>query len=139
MRIGGSRTKKAADQGRHVQAVVDRIDKKGRPPEPKNPMQAGEREYPSKFPEQHLKKSGSEGKLALAPMYDAPYYKGSDKLQDMVALITGGDSGIGRAVAVLFAARVPMSRSPISTNATTPRRRERRSNKRPELHPDPAT
>ena len=29
MRIGGSRTKKAADQGRHVQAVVDRIDKKG--------------------------------------------------------------------------------------------------------------
>jgi hypothetical protein len=36
-------------------------------------------------------------------MYDAPHYKGSDKLEGMVALITGADSGIGRAVAVLFA------------------------------------
>jgi NAD(P)-dependent dehydrogenase (short-subunit alcohol dehydrogenase family) len=37
------------------------------------------------------------------PTYDAPLYRGSDKLQDKVALITGGDSGIGRAVAVLYA------------------------------------
>ena len=36
-------------------------------------------------------------------MYDAPYYEGSGKLQEKVALITGADSGIGRAVAVLFA------------------------------------
>jgi hypothetical protein len=36
-------------------------------------------------------------------MYEAPGYKGSDKLKDKVALITGADSGIGRAVALLFA------------------------------------
>src|SRR6187402_112712 len=67
-------------------------------------MQAGAREYPEPpLSKQHLQKPGLEKDLSIKPMYDAPFYKGSDKLLDMVAIITGGDSGIGRAVAVLFA------------------------------------
>jgi NAD(P)-dependent dehydrogenase (short-subunit alcohol dehydrogenase family) len=67
-------------------------------------MQAGARRYPElPLPRQHQVKPGEEAKLDPPPMYDAPFYKGSEKLKDKVAIITGGDSGIGRAVAVLFA------------------------------------
>lgn len=93
----------AASGERKIQREVDENSGSGKKKE-KGAMQAGARRYPEPpLPDQHLKKPGVEQDQVLAPMYDAPFYKGSEKLKDKVALITGGDSGIGRSVAVLFA------------------------------------
>jgi NAD(P)-dependent dehydrogenase (short-subunit alcohol dehydrogenase family) len=96
----------AAQEERRIQRTIDRIDEAGSTGKEKNDKvpQTGARAYPAPpLPEQHLLKPGIEADLEPAPMYEAPHYKGSEKLLDMVALITGGDSGIGRAVAVLYA------------------------------------
>src|SRR5436309_9786393 len=90
-----SSAKKTKSVGRtRSQATVHEFPRRTKGPmeEPEPPL-----------PPQHQPRPGLESEIEPRPRYWAPHYRGSGKLLDKVALITGGDSGIGRSVAVLYA------------------------------------
>ncbi|MEG0882025.1 MAG: SDR family NAD(P)-dependent oxidoreductase, partial [Janthinobacterium sp.] len=99
----------AGNLQRSIQQEQDQKDKQPDAAKPgkrdsKPPVQTGSRSQPAPpLPAQHLDKPGIEAQMPLKPRFLAPDYCGSGKLAGMVAIITGGDSGIGRAVAVLYA------------------------------------
>jgi NAD(P)-dependent dehydrogenase (short-subunit alcohol dehydrogenase family) len=104
MATGKSGTDEAVALQRKIQREIDALDEQRSPPGGDTAVQAGARPQPvPPFGAVHLQKPGLESELDPPPQFLAPDYKGSGKLQDMAALVTGGDSGIGRAVAVLFA------------------------------------
>ncbi|MYM34328.1 SDR family oxidoreductase [Duganella sp. FT94W] len=98
-----------ADQGaaslqRDIQQRQDQMDQQGPRASTRGKnsqaVQTSDHPYPATpMPAQHLDKPGLEAQMRQKPEFLAPDYCGSGKLAGMAALITGGDSGIGRAVA----------------------------------------
>jgi len=98
------KAKKTADKQRRIQDEQVRNDAQNSDSKSESAAQTGAREYPEPpMPAQKLEKPGDESDLDPRPQFLAPDYQGSEKLRGMSAIVTGGDSGIGRAVAVLFA------------------------------------
>ncbi|MEQ8145940.1 SDR family oxidoreductase [Streptomyces sp. OP7] len=75
----------------------------GRAPDERLAMPQEETEITPPYRFQRQERPGLEAEMEVRPRYLAPHYRGSGKFQGKVALVTGGDSGIGRSVAVVYA------------------------------------
>jgi NAD(P)-dependent dehydrogenase (short-subunit alcohol dehydrogenase family) len=93
----------AANKARAIQNEQDQKDAGQSNEENKEAVQTGIDQPVPPMSDQKLAKPGIEADMEQRPRFMAEQYKGSGKLQGQVAIVTGGDSGIGRAVAVLFA------------------------------------
>lgn len=92
-----------ANHQKAIQNRQDQLDASQQQQEGEKPVQIGAEQPVPPMPQQHLAKPGLEAQMEVKPRFMAEHYKGSGKLEGQVAIVTGGDSGIGRAVAVLFA------------------------------------
>jgi NAD(P)-dependent dehydrogenase (short-subunit alcohol dehydrogenase family) len=112
-----------------------------KPEKPEKPQMQSEPRPP--FPAQHQESVGLESKLDPLPRFEAPRYRPAGKLEGKAALVTGGDSGIGRAVAVIYAregADVAIAYLPEEqTDAEVTRRHVQAAGRRCELLPGDLT
>ena len=79
---------------------MDQKQKTGQQQQQQQKPQQPQQQFP---PQQQAQRPGHESEMRPQPKAEDRQYKASGKLQGKVALITGGDSGIGRAVAIVYA------------------------------------
>jgi len=96
----GRSTEQVVAKQRSIQSAQDALDRDRARSDGSHQAKA---RAEAQHPPQRLRKPGLQAEMQQQPRFEAAEYSGSGKLKGMATLITGGDSGIGRAVAVLFA------------------------------------
>jgi NAD(P)-dependent dehydrogenase (short-subunit alcohol dehydrogenase family) len=85
------------------QADTNDAKQKGKKEKPATQQPVAMKEPAPPYPKQHQSHPGIEAEISPRPRFEGSAYKAAGKLQGKIALVTGGDSGIGRAVAFFFA------------------------------------